>query len=270
MTNEMAIQVLDHDQHKGVTVINDGLHYRFGTKQRVMRDYVTRVCRDHQEKWGHPPSTLVYAGPMHAMGALALAHACDQQQMRCVLFLTGETLTERAQEFLQSPWVTLVLCRESFRHTQRRATTYVQQWTRDRVLIPFGMDDQRFADLLQTHIEEDARVMEVLRNPQMRRLWVAVGSGTLMKVLIRICEQISRPPLEFHGVQVGKKCPDEGWSSSHEGTRVILHWAPEKFTENAQVPPPYLSLANYDAKVWRFVTAQEDQGVSDCIWNVAC
>lgn len=50
--------------------------------------------------------------------------------------------------------------------------------------------------------------------------------------------------------------------------QATLHVAAEKFWDPALRPPPYPSVANYDAKVWQFVEDYGEEG--DYVWNVGC
>jgi hypothetical protein len=59
-------------------------------------------------------------------------------------------------------------------------------------------------------------------------------------------------------VQVGH-VPDVG--------RAVLHKAPERFEDDAKVPPPFPSCSNYDAKAWRFIA--EHAKPHALFWNVA-
>jgi hypothetical protein len=70
------------------------------------------------------------------------------------------------------------------------------------------------------------------------------------------------PDTTFLVVQVGKSIPE----AILEGIHHVLYEAPESFYALAELPPPYSSVRKYDAKVWRFVLANGQNG--DWIWNV--
>jgi hypothetical protein len=85
------------------------------------------------------------------------------------------------------------------------------------------------------------------------QVWSVAGSGVLTRALQRVW-----PEAEFHAVQIGH-APDVG--------RAILHRAPERFEDDAKLPPPFPSCSNYDAKAWRFIA--EHAAPDSLFWNVA-
>lgn len=97
-----------------------------------------------------------------------------------------------------------------------------------------------------------------LRISPPKRVWVVAGSGTLLSILYRVF-----PTSQFGVVQVGKKI----WPDQLELDRTQLYVAEEKFFEVSKQPPPYPSVATYDAKVWQFVLQHGENG--DLVWNVA-
>jgi hypothetical protein len=112
-------------------------------------------------------------------------------------------------------------------------------------LLPFGLDCPVFIDALASL----AKSMPV--SP--REVWTVAGSGVLARAL-----QKAWPDAEFHAVRIGAS-PNAG--------RAIVHEAPEKFEQDAKIPPPFPSCSNYDAKAWRFIRQHAKPGA--LFWNVA-
>ena len=79
------------------------------------------------------------------------------------------------------------------------------------------------------------------------------GSGALSRAL-----EATWPNAKHNAIRIGFN-PKLGNAKMFE--------APESFDERAQFPPPYPSCANYDAKLWRFVSEYACSGA--LVWNVA-
>lgn len=221
-----------------IHLIDDGSRFKYGTKQRISSEYVATVKgRGHNE--------CVYAGPVNAMGAFALAWGCEQNNVNATLFLVGPQIPPQAKGF--SKLVTIKLMHCSLYEAQQAAENYVKE-SKTRYLVPFGINDPLYVDLLKRALQNVSGL-----NP--KRMWVAVGSGTLLSILLQIY-----PKTIFMCVQVGK-------TLNFHDPRIVLFRAPEKFTASAEIKPPYNSLDNYDAKIWRFVLSDGQDG--DYIWNVA-
>lgn len=219
-------------------VYDDGKKYKYGTKQRITKEYVSR-------KSSEGFTDFVYAGPINAMGAFALAEGCVNNNVKCTLFLIGTYLTPQSKGFPSTVKINLV--KNNLSVATEMAENYVKS-NPDSFLVPFGINDKLYTSLLKDSIKADLRYIP-------KRMWLAVGSGVILSVLLELL-----PDTEFHAVQVGK-------SLSFVNPRVVIYKAPEKFSQPAEIRPPYNSLLNYDAKVWRFVLQFGEDG--DAIWNVA-
>lgn len=171
---------------------------------------------------------------------------------------------------------------------QAKAEAYVREDTTNRSLIPFGVESDEFRVALCTNIRRamppsiatSTSTSTVLISP--RRVWIAVGSGTLLRVL-----GVLWPSAEFMPVRVGKNVwqdqfSDELWrrvggreridelravddSKLPRGTQHGLRYY--AFSQPTTLLPPYASVACYDAKVWERVLRFGEEG--DLIWNVA-
>ena len=205
-----------------VTLLDDGAKFAYGTKQRVIIDYL-------QQKIVEGYTEFVYAGPVNAMGAFALAQGCKELRLRCRLFLVGTKLTAQARGFSRN----IQLIRGPLTEADQQASDYVQMNAK-RFLVPFGIQDSLYKSILKASIEADAD----LQTLQPKRLWLAVGSGALLSILLDIF-----PTTHFRAVQVGKSLKLETFSAEAQA-RITTYWSPERFTQPAQQPPPYCSLIN--------------------------
>lgn len=230
-----------------IYVIDEGKQFTYGTKERITANYVAAKMKEGFREF-------VYAGPVNAMGAFALAQGCVENNVRCTLFLIGTRLSKQAKGFPSN--IVIYLVQNNLRELNVIAEKYVQE-NNKRLLVPFGINDVLYKDLLLNSIRNDCRI----NNLKPQRMWLAVGSGTLLSVLLEIF-----PQTEFHVVQVGKKLWVDIFSADDQ-KRIYLYSAPERFTQPSKLRPPYSSLLNYDAKVWQFVISLGQDG--DYIWNVA-
>jgi hypothetical protein len=244
-----------------VTVVNDGVKFPFGTKQRIASNYITlKIAEGYQE--------FIYAGPSTAMGAYALANGCVEQSVRCTLFLTGPFIPPQGQGFPEN-LVTINLLHTDLATTDQTAREYVGA-DPTRLLVPFGLNDPLYKDLLRTSLFEDPD-LAFLWTDQLndKRMWLAAGSGVLLSILLELL-----PQTHFMVVLTGKTVYLDQLTSDPQlqaeyQNRLTFFDAREyeKFTQPAEFPPPYSSLLNYDAKIWRFVLQSGQDG--DLIWNVA-
>ena len=62
-------------------------------------------------------------------------------------------------------------------------------------------------------------------------------------------------------VQVGKKLED------YNKHNTVIYKSPYEFDKKETILPPYPSVDNYDAKVWRFVLKYAKNG--DYVYNIA-
>jgi hypothetical protein len=137
--------------------------------------------------------------------------------------------------------------------TDEDAKKYVEEDPQKRILLPFGIKDEKIVSRF-VEILEDA----INSIPQPKRMWIVAGSGMILEVFHRIW-----PKTKYMVVQVGKKVDPV----VHNGIQDELFIAPERFKDTAMLQPPYETIPWYDAKLWRFVLSNAEEG--DYIWNVA-
>ena len=121
-------------------------------------------------------------------------------------------------------------------------------------IIPFGFS---FPDYKEVLYENLLMHISVLSN--IKRMWLVVGSGTVLSVLQRVL-----PNTLFFGVQVGREVKDD---EVYDKSRLTLYVSSYKFYDKYKGKQYYNSLMNYDAKVMEFVEKYGESG--DYVWNVA-
>lgn len=243
-----------------VYVIND--RYLGGTKARAITSYLkTKINEGYRD--------FVYAGPTGGAGFMTIATGASALGMRSTFFLCG-TNNERV-DLVRKLGSKVFTHFRNLREASQAACKHIFRY-KDAYQVPFGVDDEVFGDALFNSIAED---VERLTPP--RRVWVAVGSGCVLKALMKVW-----PDAVFATVEVGKfltweglrEPPGEVWrnnpiaiprATSVDGRLTVYHH-PSRFAEPARIVPPYPSLLNYDAKVWEYVCTHAEAW--DVVWNV--
>lgn len=216
----------------GVTVVRDDL-VPGGTKARVLPSIM-----------GGRQIEFVYASPVSGYAQVALATVAREMGKRATIFCAARRerhpLTVRAASLgariVEVPvgYMTVV---------RKRALDYVR--LHGATLLPFGLDTPEFVAALA----DIARGLGIKPS----EVWTVAGSGVLTRAL-----QQAWPSANFYAVRIG--------AEPKAGCATIMQ-APEKFEQDARMPPPFPSCSNYDAKAWRFVKANAKPGA--LFWNVA-
>jgi len=125
-------------------------------------------------------------------------------------------------------------------------------------LIPFGMKDKDFDKILNEQL-----IQSIPKEIIPERLWLTVGSGTLLRTLGKIFNKTT-----FLPVQVGKKVKLKDYDNDLWKRMENLKISKYSFFESVpkHLLPPYSSCP-YDAKVWEHVLENGQNG--DYVWNVA-
>jgi len=121
-------------------------------------------------------------------------------------------------------------------------------------VIPFGFHCDEYEELLFIQLKKHYNKLK-----HIKRLWLVVGSGTILRVLQRLLKDTL-----FFGVQVGRTVKDE---EIYDKNRLELYISSYKFYQDYPEKIKYNSMMSYDAKVLEFVKKFGKSG--DYIWNVA-
>lgn len=229
MNDELPAPMIE--THEGFRVVRDDV-IAGGTKIRAIP-----ALFDHRDEY-------VYASPVYGYAQIALAHCAARYGKRARIFCAQrkERHARTQEAACAGASITEVPC-GYMTVVRARAREYCA--ATGAKLLPFGFDDPVFIEALAGV----ARAVKI--DPP--EVWCAAGSGVLVRALQR-----AWPKANFNAVRVGAE-PNVGTA------RVFA--APEKFEQRAKRPPPFPSCANYDAKVWQFMTTHATPGA--LFWNVA-
>ena len=231
-----------------------------GTKERACTPYLQK-----QIQKGF--SQFVYASPFAGFAQVALAASADVLKTKALIFCEKVPDKNRPEfhefsKLAQSYGAEIRLC-DSLQAAEMQAEEYRLQ--RNSVLkIPLGFDCDDFRDYLQIALNIQWNILENQISREPKRLWVSLGSGTLLKTLRKVVPlQIQICAVNVH-VLSGSDLRIE---ASAQLQNVIIFSAPEEFREQSKFHPPITSNIHYDAKVWQFVSRHA--GNDDIWWNVA-
>jgi len=238
----VQIVLVQHQQGFQIPVVRDDF-LKAGSKQRAL----IPILKNHAAK------EFVYAGPIYGYAQVALSYTAKLAGKKATLFLEKVPQRHPLTQIAVGLGANVMEIEHGYlKKVQEEAEKYCANCGAEN--IPFGLYAPEFLWTLKTQIQ---RALPLdLKEPQ--RVWVVAGSGTLVSALHEIW-----PNSEFLIVQIGKWIRQEILA----GMKHQLFIAPERFQDDAQVPPPYPSSPNYDAKLWRFVEIHGQEG--DLIWNVA-
>lgn len=218
-----------------------------GTKTRGLYTYL----KDKPEY-----DEFVYAGPSNGNAQFALAYCCSLLGKKATVFLSSVLPSQHTKPTLNALKYNVQIGGKFvyLKQAEENAKNYVQLDNK-RFLCPFGLADEIYINHLEMNIK-----MAIPKEFTPKNIWLTVGSGTILRTLLRIF-----PNVNFKCVIVGKKIWEDQFTPE-EWNRITIFYAPEKFVQGAEFRPPYLSITNYDAKVWRFVRLYAED--KDYIWNV--
>ena len=221
-----------------------------GSKSRAI--YAFMQARDEYNEF-------VYAGPATGYAQYALAYCAKLLDKKATVFLSscprvGNTIPTQGAIDNGATIIRSIQLKDA----QEAAREYCSGDT-SRFLCPFGMDDTEFHQIFVDKLRA-AGMPDIAGNVT---IWVTVGSGTLLRVLLEIY-----PNNKFGCVVVGKNIWEDQFKPE-DWARMTIYKSDLFFTQNVKKrnAPPYNSVPNYDAKVWEFVRRFGKSG--DYIYNVA-
>jgi len=219
-------------EHNGILVVRDD-DVPGGTKARVLPSLLAGLPREY-----------VYASPVYGYAQIALAYTAAALGKRATIFCARRTRWHARTVEAHRAGARIVEVPVGYLSVvQARARAYCA--ITQAAYLPFGFDTPAFCVALA------AVAAQVPYTPH--EVWAVAGSGVLVRAL-----QHAWPAATVYAIQVGAT-PRIGAAR--------LQKAPERFEQDARVPPPFPSCSNYDAKAWRFVRAQATPGA--LFWNVA-
>src|SRR3990167_591575 len=236
-----------------------------GTKQRALFEFINR--RKEEE--------FVYAGPTSGYAHCALSYVTKLLNKKATVFLqTGAPHRDEHAPLVQytrSNGANIHLLAKTLDDTTKDATNYVENVNKGKetptcFMCPFGLDSEEYKEILRNALI--SAMPQELKDSPPKRLWITVGSGTLLRVIATIwTETVFMPVRVGKGVWEDQYDP-QVWKRMGDGLTIEDLKAPQRFFEKVarELLPPYSSVSNYDAKVWQFVQKHGKDG--DYIWNV--
>lgn len=225
-------------EHDGFMVVRDDL-LEGGTKRRALTKLLFRLNADE----------VVYAATAYGYGQLSLAYAGRDTGKKTTLFVAERTNLKKAPLMAEAMTLGATYHHVAFPNFMNvvaaRAREYCEKT--GATYLPMGFDTTEF----RAELVEIAKSLPLEKAPS--EIWVTGGTGTLARALAT-----AYPHSKINIVTLGMKNGDMG---DH-----TCYFAPEKFEQKAQEPPPYPSAAHYDAKLWRFAKKYGKKGA--LIWNV--
>jgi hypothetical protein len=218
-------------EHGGIVVVRDDL-LPGGTKRRALPVLLTGARE------------FVYASPVYGYAQIALAHAAKVSGVRVTIFCAARKIRHaRTMQAIRAGARIIEVPNGYLSVVKARAKTYCA--VSGAVLLPFGLDCTAFIRSLS----DIARRLPI----EPAEVWTVAGSGVLIRAL-----QMAWPAARFYAVRVG--------AYPNAGAATVME-APERFEDDAELPPPFPSCSNYDAKAWRFIKRHATPGA--LFWNVA-
>jgi hypothetical protein len=186
----------------------------------------------------------VYASPVQGYAQVALAHCCRAAGLQATIFCAERKAEHARTAEARAAGANIFTLRPGYL-SQVKAQARLYCESSGARMLPFGLDDERFIEALAA-LAKSLPVAPL-------EIWSVAGSGVLSRALQR-----AWPQAACFAIQIGH-APNVG--------RAQLLKAPERFEDDAKLPPPFPSCSNYDAKAWRFVREHAKPGA--LFWNVA-
>lgn len=240
-------------------VVRDDLLFG-GTKQRAAVPFL-------QKKKAEGYREFVYASPFCGFAQVALAAAGKAVGVKIVLFCEPDAMnptpfsphafTRLAAE--QGAEIHLVA---TLAAAEAEAKQYEERGDRC-YKVPLGFDCPCFREALRRELSLCWNAL-LERSEAPKALWVAAGSGTIGQVL----RDVLPDSVLLRLVDVGVLPPDDLRLRALRARKQVA-WmrSPESFYAPAGFCPPVPSNVHYDAKLWRFLWAEAQDG--DVWWNIA-
>jgi len=230
-----------------------------GSKQRAIIKFI-EFYSEYDE--------FVYAGPSSGFAQVALTISCLKLTKRVHLFIQTPTIDPKLTLLCEKMGAKVELFLDGkLSIIEELAKEYVDKSSNEKnkiMLIPFGLDCEVFNNFFSEQLK-----LAIPSEIQPQRVWLTVGSGTLLRVLLKLW-----PNTKFMPVRVGKNLwqdqyTENEWIRIGGQERIEKLAAPQKFFESLDdyLMPPYPSVRTYDAKLWQQVIKYAEEG--DFIWNVA-
>ena len=231
---------IEMTKHEGINVIRED-KLLGGTKTRIAEYYFYMSTN----------KTVVYVAPRFGLAAVAILELCRLYNKEVIFFMPACKEISDHQAFVISKkpedvkFVRIAAMPNLNRIAEKYANLHGYEF------IPFGLNHKYVIagavrvceDLLKNYDEPD-------------QLWSAVSTGVLTRGL-----QIGFENTEMHGVAVARNM------KAGELGRTNIISEPLAFHSKEKQLPPFDTVENYDAKVWKYIPKNTNKNI--WFWNVA-
>jgi len=224
-----------------------------GTKTRACVTLLQKVIKEKDIK------QLIYSGASNGYAQVAIAYVLyllKRSDIKLIFVfqelddIETKKLRELSKYYHPNTQYTLI------KGTMKDLYPIVDAYTAPTdYLIPFGFAFKEYKKILYKKLSKYLKPIK----DKIKRLWLVVGSGTILYVLQKIL-----PNTQFLGVQVGRTIKSE---EVYDSDRLKLYVSSYKLYEKYNGKIPYNSLATYDGKVMEFIEKYAVSG--DYVWNIA-
>jgi hypothetical protein len=234
-----------------------------GTKQRAAIPFLSEIKAAGLEE-------VVYASPFCGFAQVALAVCARHLGMKAKLFVEQAPCSTETNAvpheftlFSQTNGASITLA-PTLEKAEQMACDYAAENPAQCFKAPLGFCHPRFVHFMGEKVAEQYENLCKILERKPRRIWLPVGSGTLA----RIFNEIVDADCELICVDVHVLRPeDHRIRELSSMKRIRLLEVSERFREPACELPPLPSNVHYDAKLWRLILGEAQDG--DLWWNVA-
>lgn len=231
------------EKHYGINILRDDL-LNGGTKS---------ILLDGIEKQYPHITEYVYASPVYGGFQIALSAYCKQNGLKSTIFCAKRAKKHSNTLKCIEYGANIIEVYPGYLSVvEKRAREYCEKKTHIYKFV-FGANTP---ENINTIANRAKKVLEYLkREPD--EIWVAVGSGTLVKGIL---EAVSHA--KVYGVLVGAD-----FEYSHPNLTLLKY--PKPFESESKIKVEFPSMANYDRKALELCLAHERNANTDVLfWNV--
>ena len=239
-----------------INVIRDDL-IPAGSKQRAMIPYFQ--TSKYKE--------FVYVSPYTGAAQISLAYSARVTNKKATIFMYKKRpqnpLTKKALKLAENNKKHLNIIEinnGSMKYLEKLANKYVERIKKEKgedyiTKIGLGFSDEEYKNIFVKKLKE--AVPKSLKDKPPNRIWVPSGSSIILNALYKVF-----PASYFLAVRTGKTI----WPDMYNQNNTKLYETTEFFYDRAKIQPPYPTTSAYDAKAWKFVLEDGEDG--DYIWNI--
>lgn len=227
--------------NKEIRVIRDDL-LPGGTKIRALDPLIKNSNADE----------FVYPSPAYGFAQVAIAACCAKYKKTAVIFVAKRNTLYDYTEIAQTLGAKIVQVPNGYLSVvKKKADDYVDASPKTRTLISWGASDKESLNFLVKSLK---KIEHIIKDG---RVWVCVGSGTLLTAM-----SIAWPQAHFLCLVVGAQFDFSKFSDRTEVFR-----AKQKYEKAVNNLFPWPANSHYEAKLYPFVFEHGKDG--DFVWNVA-